>query len=155
MERAEKLSVFPKVVKLGLKVWITKDGNPQACKGGVGHGRCDVLSRTRNWRPSAGDVVEAVKAFISDLRLDPLGVRGLGVSLILDDAPAPPRGQPTIRTAFAKAPRAPPRGPPVPAQRASAQRAPAARVPARRTPVARTAAQLAPAARRTAAHIHR
>ena len=91
VERAEKLSVFPKVVKLGLKVWITKDGNPSACKGGVGHGRCDVLSRTRNWRPTAGDVVEAVRAFISDLRLDPPGVRGLGVSLILDDAPAPPR----------------------------------------------------------------
>ncbi|CAH0376104.1 unnamed protein product [Pelagomonas calceolata] len=155
VDRAEKLNVFPKVVKIGLKVWVTKDGNSGACKGGVGHGRCDVLSRTRNWRPSAGDVVEAVRAFISDLRLDPPGVRGLGVSLILDDAPAPPRGQPTIRTAFAKAPRAQPRGPPVPAQRAAAlppaQPARAARPPpAQRAPVARTAAQLAPAARAAA-----
>jgi len=143
VERAEKLNVFPKIVKLGLKVWVTKDGNSNACKGGVGHGRCDVLSRTRNWRPSAGDVVEAVKAFVSDLRLDPPGVRGLGVSLILDDAPAPPRGQPTIRDALARAPRAPPRGPP-PVQRVAAP------PPAQRAPVARTAAQLAPAARAAA-----
>ena len=64
VERAEKLNVFPKIVKLGLKVWITKDGNSSECKGGVGHGRCDVLSRTRNWRPTAGDVLEAVRAFI-------------------------------------------------------------------------------------------
>ena len=140
VERAEKLNVFPKVVKLGLKVWVTKDGNTGACKGGVGHGRCDVLSRTRNWRPTAGCVVEAVRAFVSDLRLDPPGVRGLGVSLILDDAPAPPPDQPTIRDAFAKAPK---RGPP-PVQRAAAP------PPARRAPVARTAAQLAPAARAAA-----
>jgi nucleotidyltransferase/DNA polymerase involved in DNA repair len=156
VDRAEKLNVFPKIVKLGLKVWITKDGNSRECKGGVGHGRCDVLSRTRNWRPSAGDVVEAVKAFVSDLRIDPPGVRGLGVSLILDDAPAPPRGQPTIRTAFAKAPRAQPRGPPVPAQRAAAPPAPARRAPvvraaaqpeapARPAPAARAAAQPPPA----------
>ena len=68
--------------------------------------------------------------------------------MILDDAPAPPRGQPTIRDALARAPRAPPRGPP-PVQRVAAPPA-AARVPVQPAPVARTAAQLAPAARAAA-----
>lgn len=144
VERAEKLNVYAKIVKLGLKVWITKDANATACKAGVGHGRCDVLSRTRNWRPGTGGVEQAVRAFVSDLSLDPPGVRGLGVSLIMDDAPALPKDQPTIRAAFAQSStktRAPPRGPPVPARapertsladraRAAAQQALAAR-PAR------------------------
>ena len=57
VERAEKLSVFPKVVKMGLKVWITKDGTHERARAASATGAA-TCSRTRNWRPSAGDVVD-------------------------------------------------------------------------------------------------
>ena len=69
---------------MGLKAPITKDGNTSV----QGRRRSRALRRAvadAELAAECGDVVEAVRAF-SDLRLDPPGVRGLGVSLILDDA---------------------------------------------------------------------
>ena len=65
VDRAEKLKCVSEGRQVGFESLDHEGRESRACKGGVGHGRCDVLSRTRNWRPSAGDVVEAVQGRLS------------------------------------------------------------------------------------------
>ena len=105
-ERAAKLKVEARATKVAVKVWKSKvpgEAFDASCKNGVGHGRCDRVHRTAAFDSidAAGD---ALLAIVRGCGVDAVDVRGLGVSLLLDDA-APLRDEEKITHFFRASPK--------------------------------------------------
>lgn len=112
-ERATRYEVTDVVTGCVLKVWRATGDNEGTCKGGVGHGRCEIVSRTASFDNARVDLDAvnrlAVRLFV-EYNIPPEDLRGLGVALDLKVVAERPKGQPAITELFAKpqVPRAPP-----------------------------------------------
>lgn len=104
-ERATRYEVTDIVTACVLKVWRATVDNDGTCKGGVGHGRCEIVSRTAAFDKARVDLDDvnrlAVRLFV-EYNIPPEDLRGLGVALDLKVVQERPKGQPAITELFAK-----------------------------------------------------